>query len=1114
MADERDTFKFKVETDTKGAFRAADDLKKLVRDVENSQSRASKNAGVISENALLEQKKRYQELTKEVEKYEATLRKAQSINGLDRQARELSQAIDAVKSSGRRTTNNGEVKITKSPQQRAAEAINRSAQAEYKTNNSSFGQYKQWNQANPSFREDRTLIRDYQKMTSDLKATVRQQGTITNRTAARNHMTDTDQRQFTANRKFTEDFSWEQLSQAVGTRDKIQAQREETKQKLNFQQSANSGATREEINETKQKLEYLNKENKAVLEFIETLDTSVKQMSHFNKYLKEASNMPGFKTDPAKGSFQDKLQQRSFAIATNTTNNIKNAVTSRYQQGRGVFQEYGTQAMNLGSLLNSNANDKAMLARIQGTGSKYGLTTQDSLAYYSMAESRSGDSSTKGFESQTNKLGESYAKNQRRSGLDDDNYKNLMSAIQGANGISKSSDVSSIVNQVLAANQMSGNSGNYQQFAQTMTTMIAKISANGSMTKDDTKTLAATQSSLSNLGKSWQGTSGQQAMNNLNSGFVDASNQQNAGLVFLKMQQMGQGGVTGRQNALLSLQKGLSDKSNIDLLRQNVSRLGTAQGMQFAEQNFNQSPEQAKKLVEGIQNGKLSDADIQKNFAEKGNEADKKGNKQGNKNAKKYNDSLTSTIQKVDAKKEKNNTKVTGDVGTVVEGTKNLLEANPYLAVGGSVLGHFAGGMLEGGINSLGATLIRKAGSKIIPKRWRPNIQSVYENVPKNKGGFFNKIKDVSQRFKEGVPNPADGTTGVKIGKGAGQNSFMSRVKYAFKGSDDAASAVAKSAEATTKGAGEAVNTATKVASEATKSGKGLGFISKAGKGLGKVAVPLGLLSSATTVLSSKDKGKALAGEAGSWGVALAGAKAGATIGSAFGPVGTAVGGVIGAVGGGLFGEKAVKSVYDPVVKGAKGLWNNLTGKDDDKDKKKSKTKSKDNKTKTSQQATGGYLSYREQNSLLTKEKDIVNDRMKFVKDYNKALTKESNKKSSSSNKKKSTSKHANGGVIQNETTYLAEGNKAEVVVPTDPAKRGRTQAMANQVASMTGVRANDAGNGGSIKTVNQGAFSPTININVSGNADQGTVDAMAAKVKDALNSATNNYRTNKKYSW
>ena len=303
------------------------------------------------------------------------------------------------------------------------------------------------------------------------------------------------------------------------------------------------------------------------------------------------------------------------------------------------------------------------------------------------------------------------------------------------------------------------------------------------------------------------------------------------------------------------------------------------------------------------------------------------------------------------------------------------------------------------------------------------------------------------------------------------------------------------------------------MASEATKGGKAAGLLGKVGKGLGKVAIPLALLSSGATILSAKDKGKATAGEAGSWGGALAGAQAGASLGTAIGPWGTAIGGVVGAVGGGILGEKAVKSAYDPIANGVKGMgkgihnwWDDVTGKDD-----KSSSKSK-SKAKKSQQATGGYLSYREQNSLLTKEKDIVNERAKFVKDYNKVLTKESNKGSSSS-KKKATSKHANGGVIQNETTYVAEGNKAEVVVPTDPAKRSRAKSLVNQIAGMTGVRATDMRSSGS-KTVNQGAFSPTININVSGNADQGTADVIAAKVKDALNSATDNYRTNKSYSW
>ncbi len=259
-------------------------------------------------------------------------------------------------------------------------------------------------------------------------------------------------------------------------------------------------------------------------------------------------------------------------------------------------------------------------------------------------------------------------------------------------------------------------------------------------------------------------------------------------------------------------------------------------------------------------------------------------------------------------------------------------------------------------------------------------------------------------------------------------------------------------------------------------------------KGLSKAALPLTLAIGTASTISDVSKaktGRKKAEAAGSGiGSTLLSIGAGAAAGSVFGPAGTLIGGI----GGAIVGSKGGKWIGDK----AYDAWDWITGKD-------SKTSSKSNLKTTQAQITK-----KEQNSMLDKWQKIMDQWTKNIKDT------ESSNNGSGSSKSSSKSHKAFGGVVKGRTE-IAEGNRPEVVVPTDPAKQSYTKSALTQVTEMTGIRATDDKPSTSQQ---MGAFSPNITINNSGNGSTRDDDALAHRLQQALQNATNDYRFNYKRSY
>jgi hypothetical protein len=95
----------------------------------------------------------------------------------------------------------------------------------------------------------------------------------------------------------------------------------------------------------------------------------------------------------------------------------------------------------------------------------------------------------------------------------------------------------------------------------------------------------------------------------------------------------------------------------------------------------------------------------------------------------------------------------------------------------------------------------------------------------------------------------------------------------------------------------------------------------------------VGAVGSATAVMHSDDKARALAEEAGGWAGAWAGAKVlgagGAFAGSFFPGPGTGIGGVVGGIGGALAGFWGGKKAAGAVVDWARNVFSSPSGSQD-----------------------------------------------------------------------------------------------------------------------------------------------------------------------------------------
>lgn len=769
-----------------------------------------------------------------------------------------------------------------------------------------------------------------------------------------------------------------------------------------------------------------------------------------------SSDIKGISVDPKRGSFAYNLLQRSFAIGARATTAAINTGTNMYQQGKVINRSTGQQALEMGSLV-GGLSDQQVREQVQSFRGQYGYTTQQGLDFYEQAIRSRGKTLTA---SQAKDRVGAIEDAGRASGLREQTYSDLLTTASGAGAVNSDSDIKNIVQTVLAANSMSGNAGNKEQNTQTLTNLISSISASRSMTAKDIRNTGVVQSSLSSSGGAWQGQAGENNLQNVQNSFTSASMGQNNALQYLIMRQNGIGGVAGAFQARLQAEKGLSDVNNVRVGRQLTQQYGTSKnGKALAAMQLQNlwgiSASGADEFVKSVSNGNLSDSEIQKRVQK----ADKKGSSDYKKGSSDYKNSQQSTLNESVANIDANASKMASDLNKLTEIGNNInhtLLGQLASSVVGNVIG--GAGLISGG----GGAAFKTMAEKVIG---RGGASTAAEGATSASKGIFSKATSAGESFFS------------KFGAGSDAEQLARAAKYG-----DSASFLSKGASGLSKGA--------------SALSKGGSFLMK---GLSKAALPLAIGAGAISTISdvskaktSKGKAEAAGGGIGSTLLSIAGAAGGGALaGSVVPGPGTLVGlagGLIGGIGGAIAGSAGGKWIGGK----ANDAWDWITGKDD-------KTSSK-SKIKTTQ----AQVAQKEQQSMLDKWQKIMDQWTKNIKDT------DSSNNGSSSSKSSSKSHKAFGGIVKGRTE-IAEGNRPEVVVPTDPAKQSYTKSALTQVTEMTGIRATDDKPSTSQQ---MGAFSPNITINNSGNGSTRDDDALAHRLQQALQNATNDYRFNYKRSY
>lgn len=832
----------------------------------------------------------------------------------------------------------------------------------------------------------------------------------------------------------------------------------------------------------------------------EQMDKIILKYREYNDALKTATqtlsgvskSVARMDTDAQRGSFADKFQQRSFATGARATGAVINGVTSMYQQGFQINRSTGQQSLQMATVSGGHS-DQSLRSSVQDYSARNGYTTQQGLDFYTMAkQSDRGENMT---QSQTNERVKNIEEAGRASTLSENTYSGLTSVLGASGGIDNDSAMKNVVQTVLAANAMSGNAGDLEGNTNTLVSALSQIASETNVTSQGAQTAAIVQSGLSSMGSSWQGTAGQTGVTSLNSSLQSASTGGNDGM--LRLIQMGSGNsgsLHGTIQARLLAEKGITNKDTVAALAKSVRGFTRSGNTDLATAVLSStgkiSTSQAQEMAESMANGTFSASD----FANKQKKAKKKGSKKYSDNNGDYDKSNLAAENKNVALKEKNASKL---ADSLIGVTKAMNALNKTMTL--QLIGNAASTVLSTVTSSVGGSLLSKGATKVA-----------------NGGGKLSKFASLFAKDGTGAAGATE-----TVAKGA---SNVSKVA-------EGASTTAKA----TKGV-------SKVAGIASKGGK---FLKGASKVAGKLAVPLAIAGTAYDVVTAKTgKGKAKA--AGSGLGALGGWEAGAAAGAALGSVIPGVGTVIGGAAGGIIGGIAGSGIGSWLGGVANDGWNALT----DSSKKKAANKSRatastsdlrdaakkmaasgankddiietlmqtgsttasqaksiassaikaNSSSKSKLKTSQADLSAKEQKQMLDKWDDIMKQWAKNIKN-----TEHMN--STSSDSSKTTKSHkAFGGLVKGRTE-IAEGNRAEYVVPTDPAKANYTKSVMQQITDMTGISATDGTTSGN--TVNNSSFTPNITVNSTGDSSQSDANRIAQTIKQSLANAINDYRYN-----
>lgn len=858
-----------VTADTRQAKQNLNSLYSVLSDINKLEEKASKSAGVVSENSQLNILNNYKQA---LDNFQSSMQqKEQYLNNNGRRGR--AGRRNRYKRSQTREYQewNNTLSQTGSALDAVAARINKISTANARANSSYKDYVTNVRNSEGTLSEVQQEQYSYKDKITEARSVTRNQREVTRRAIDSSYMSYKDYQKYNANNRIIDSYKNVEsgrLGQAIAdTQTQLQNKQRDLHQ---AKESGNVDKdTQRRINQYHKEIDELEKLLESQKKYQYVLDSAISS----NELHKQDINSVNPTIGAERGSFQDIMQNRMGANISHIVGTAFSTIRNFAKGGLNTNLSTGIQAFNAGSL-SGHVSSEILRERLQNQVQRnhLGYSSQEALNFYALASQRSGynGNSARSRET-TNGMTRALEQGGRYSGVNSNTYSSVATAAMTSGGLLTTGDVQELGEIIAGENMRSGNKGDSEGNAKIIANAITQVSQSSTLGMQGINTMSATTAMLSRLGKSFQGQNGQQAISNINNGFQQAASGNNQGLLYMKIQSNPQkyGGVQGYLKAQESLAKGLGDPSNIEMTRDYVQRMGQsgsagkAMAAEVLQKQFGITPQQSDKLATDMISGHMSNADI----AKEARRMDRTGKQTSKRNASSYQNDQISTLKSAQSGRERQESQMNDKMTWASKIRDWASSQNPIVGATLSVGGALGGSVLQ---SMVGNSAIHFGGKAIKAFGATKFGTAATEALGKTKlgSGILNGLGKASEYVK---PVASDG----KLLSGLGSTAL-----------------------------------------------KGAGFI---GDHAGVIGAGIQAIGAVGAVQHARNKtretSKQVGGIAGSFAGGELGATAGATIGSFILPgVGTVIGGAVGGLAGGLAGTSLGKSAGNGIYNIGHGI--------------------------------------------------------------------------------------------------------------------------------------------------------------------------------------------------
>lgn len=864
-----------VTADTRQAKQNLNSLYSVLSDINKLEEKASKSAGVVSENSQLNILNNYKQA---LDHFQSSMQQKEQYlsNGNGHRRRGRAGRRNKYKRSQTREYQewNNALSQAGSALDVVATRINKISTANARANSS----YKDYVN---TVRNSKSTLSDFQQAQysykdriTEARSVTRNQREVTRRATDSSYMSYKDYQKYNANNKIID--SYKNVESGRLEQDISATQTQLQNKQRGLQQAKESGNvdedTQRRVNQYHEEIGELEKLLESQKKYQYVLDAAISS----NELHKQDINSVKPTIGAERGSLQDIMQNRMGANISHIVGTAFSTIRNFAKGGLNTNLSTGIQALNAGNL-SGHVSSEILRERLQDQVQRnhLGYSSQEALNFYSLASQRSGynGNSARSRETTTG-MTRAFEQGGRYSGVNSDTYSSVATAAMTSGGLFTTGDVQKLGEIIAGENMRSGDKGDSEGNAKIIANAITQVSQSSTLGMQGINTMSATTAMLSRLGKSFQGQNGQQAISNINNGFQQAASGSNQGLLYMKIQSNPQkyGGVQGYLKAQESLSKGLGDPSNIEMTRDYVQRMGQsgsagkAMAAEVLQKQFGITPQQSDKLATDMLSGHLSNADI----AKEAKRMDKTGKQTSRRNASSYQNDQISTLKSTQSGKERQESQMNDKMTWASKIHDWASSQSPILGTALSLGGTLGGSVFQ---SMVGNSAIRLGGKAISALGATGFGTAATEALGKTKLGS-GILKGLGKAGEYVKPTASGG----KLLSGLGSTAV-----------------------------------------------KGAGFI---GDHAGALSAGIQAIGAVGAVQHARNKtreaSKQAGGIAGSFAGAEAGASAGAAIGSfAPGPgtvIGGAVGGIVGGIAGTGLGQSAGNGIYSIGHGIAKGI--------------------------------------------------------------------------------------------------------------------------------------------------------------------------------------------------